>query len=84
MAVIILRDKFASERINRRIEITKKIIQDKVGRIIEVQSEGVGFLARFFSLTYVGDYASYYLALEYGVNPTPVKVIDFLKTELAK
>jgi glucose/mannose-6-phosphate isomerase len=32
----------------------------------------------------MGDYASLYLALEYGINPTPVKVIDYLKAELAR
>jgi glucose/mannose-6-phosphate isomerase len=32
----------------------------------------------------MGDYASVYLALEYGINPTPVEMIDYLKNELAK
>jgi hypothetical protein len=59
-------------------------IKDKVKNILEVNSQGESFLAQFYSLTYIGDYASTYLALEYGLNPTPVKVIDYLKAELAK
>ncbi len=81
---IILRDKHDYEPIQKRIEISKKIIKDKVKNIIEVYSSGETYLARVFSLIYVGDYASVYLALEYGINPTPVKMIDYLKEQLAK
>ena len=41
-------------------------------------------LARMLSLVYIGDFASFYLAIAYGEDPTPVKVIDWLKSELAK
>jgi glucose/mannose-6-phosphate isomerase len=37
-----------------------------------------------FSLIYLGDWVSYYLAVLNRVDPTPVKVIDYLKAELAK
>ena len=40
-------------------------------------------MARIYSLIYIGDYVSYYLALSSGIDPTPVKVIDYLKQELA-
>lgn len=84
MAVIILRSKADKEQINKRIEISKNIIKSKVKNIIEVAGQGDSFLAQFYSLTYIGDYASVYLALEYGLNPTPVQVIDYLKAKLAK
>jgi len=82
--VIILRDRFDNERVKKRMEITKGIIRDRVKNVIEVESKGESFLARFYGLTYIGDYVSVYLALEYGINPTPVKVIDYLKEELQK
>ena len=83
ISCIILRDKYDFERVKRRIEISKDIIKDQVKEIIEVNSQGESYLARFYSLVYIGDYASVYLALEYGINPTPVKVIDYLKAQLA-
>ncbi|MGI5911560.1 MAG: bifunctional phosphoglucose/phosphomannose isomerase [Syntrophomonadaceae bacterium] len=83
ISCIILRDRLDHERVKRRIEISKEIIKDRVKHIIEVSSQGESYLARFYSLVYIGDYASVYLALEYGINPTPVAVIDYLKTELA-
>lgn len=84
IAVIILRDSKDNERVQKRMEISKQIIDGRVGKVLEVESRGQGFLARFYSLVYIGDYVSYYLAEEYGINPTPVKVIDYLKNELAK
>jgi len=84
MVVIILRDPSDHARVQKRMEISMRIIKDKVKKIIEVQSSGESFLAKYYSLSYIGDYASYYLALEYGINPTPVKTIDYLKTELAR
>ena len=83
LSCIILRDKYDYERVKRRIEISKDIIKDQIKEIIEINSQGESYLARFYSLVYIGDYASVYLALEYGINPTPVKVIDYLKAQLA-
>lgn len=84
LSVIILRDPDDHPRVQKRIEITKTIIQDKVGSVTEVQSTGRSVLARIYSLTYTGDYTSVYLAALYGINPSPVKMIDYLKDELAK
>ena len=83
LCCIILRDKYDYERVKRRIEISKDIIKDQIKEIIEINSQGESYLARLYSLVYIGDYASVYLALEYGINPTPVKVIDYLKAQLA-
>jgi glucose/mannose-6-phosphate isomerase len=82
--VIILRDSEDNPRVQRRMDISTGIIRRQVQKIIEVQARGESWLARFYSLVYVGDYASYYLALAYGINPTPVAVIDYLKAELSK
>lgn len=84
LEVIILRDEADHERVKQRMEITKSIIEGKVSGITEVFSKGTSLLTRLYSLNYIGDYASIYLALLYGVNPTPVKMIDLLKNELMK
>jgi len=80
--IIILKDTLDNERIHKRIMITKEIVLPEVKAVIEVESTGKSFLARLYSLIYTGDYVSYYLALAYGIDPTPVEVIDFLKTQL--
>ncbi len=84
MAVIFLRDGEEHPRIKERMRITKGIVSEFSNKIIEVQSEGKSLLARLFSLVYLGDWTSYYLALLNGVDPTPVRIIDYLKWELTK
>lgn len=83
LVVIILKDRYDHERVQQRMRITRDLIEDKVKKVIEVESAGESLLARLYSLIYIGDYASYYLALEYDIDPTPVKAIDYLKQELA-
>lgn len=82
--IIILRDKEDQERIKKRIEITKSVIGERPGGLEEVWSEGESLLARLFSLIYLGDWLSFYLAILYSVDPTPVKPIELLKRRLAE
>ncbi|MDE3056827.1 MAG: bifunctional phosphoglucose/phosphomannose isomerase [Bacteroidota bacterium] len=82
--VVMLRDRDDHPRVQLRMEITKNIIGDFADGITEVQSEGTSLLARMFSLLYLGDWVSFYLAMLNHVDPTPVKKIDFLKNELSK
>ncbi|MBA4312846.1 MAG: bifunctional phosphoglucose/phosphomannose isomerase [Chlorobiaceae bacterium] len=84
IAVIFLRDKDDHPRVKLRMEITKSVIEQYASKVIEIQSEGKSVLARMFSLIYLGDWTSYYLAILNGIDPTPVKVIDYLKNELGK
>ena len=84
MAVVFLTDKDDHERVRLRIGITKDIVSQYAASAVEVQSEGKSLMARMFSLVYLGDWVSFYLAMLNGIDPTPVKVIDYLKNELGK
>jgi len=84
LSVVILRDDREPKPIARRVDLTKQIIARRAPTITEVWARGGGSLARMLSLVYIGDFASYYLAMAYGEDPTPVRVIDWLKSELAK
>jgi glucose/mannose-6-phosphate isomerase len=84
IVVVVLRDADEHSRVRVRLELTKRIIAKYSPRVIETRSEGKSLLARMFSLIHLGDWVSYYLAILNEVDPTPVKVIDYLKTELGK
>jgi glucose/mannose-6-phosphate isomerase len=84
LLVIIMCDPVDHEQVKKRIRITGDIIREKVAGVIEIKTRGNSWLAKLYSLIYTGDYASFYLALEYGINPTPVKAIDYLKAELGR
>lgn len=82
--VFLLRDASDHKRVQIRMNLTRDIIRRVSGEVVEVKSCGTGLLARMFSLIYLGDWISLYLALLYRADPTPVKVIQYLKSELAK
>ncbi len=82
--VLILRDKNIHPRVAKRMDITSDIIKKEGVTLIEIWSKGEDLLSRIFSLIYIGDFISYYLALLYGIDPTPVERITYLKEELAK
>lgn len=83
MQVIFLRDAEDHPRVQTRIDVTRSLLLPSTGRITEVWSQGVGRLARMFSLVQLGDWVSLYLAVAHGVDPTPVDAIDRLKRALA-
>ncbi|MDT3698890.1 MAG: bifunctional phosphoglucose/phosphomannose isomerase [Thermincola sp.] len=84
LEIVMLRDQNDHPRVQKRMEVSREIIQDVVSGVTEVWSEGESRLARLFTLTYIGDFTSVYLATLYGIDPTPVKNIDFLKNKLAQ
>lgn len=84
MHVIFLKDKGTHKRVAMRENITKQIVSPFADRATEVWSEGKSLLARMFYLIHFGDWVSFYLAILNNEDPTPVKVIDYLKNELAK
>jgi len=82
--IVYLQDKEGILRVEQRREITRKIIEDKVAEFIVCPTRGKGKMARMFSLIFLGDLASYYLAILNQVDPSPVACIEDLKKELAK
>jgi glucose/mannose-6-phosphate isomerase len=84
LVVTVLRDDREPSKILRRVDLTKQIISRVATFTDDVWARGLSTLSRMLSLTYVGDFASFYLAVAYGEDPTPVRVIDWLKSELAK
>lgn len=84
LVAVILRDAGDHARIAKRMDIAKKIIASEKAKVVEVHSVGGDLLARTFSLVYMGDFVSFYLAVLNTEDPTPVERIKFLKEELAK
>jgi len=82
--VIVLRDKGDHQRVQSRMAITKEIIEPLSSSVTEIFSEGESLLGRIFDLIYLGDWCSFYLAILSGIDPTPVKKIDYMKKKLAE
>ena len=80
--VIQLRDPIAPSQTQRRMDITAELIQPHTADITQVNSVGRSLLARLLSLVAIGDWTSFYLAISYEQDPTPVRRIEELKRRL--
>ena len=80
--VIYLKDEQQHPQNRKRMEVTGELLKSYVDGVIEHQSSGRSRLARAFSSAYLGDYASLYLAVLYGIDPSPVDRIESLKKRL--
>jgi glucose/mannose-6-phosphate isomerase len=82
--VVLIRDKDEPPEIHNRIEATKKLVLHKTAKVLEVQAVGKSTLAKMFSVVFLGDLASVYLAILLGVDPAPVKIITAMKREMQR
>ncbi len=83
-SVILIRDPEEPSEIRNRIETTTALVLQKAKKVLQIDAEGDGKLARMLSVLFIGDFASVYLAVLQNKDPTPVKIIDRVKRELAK
>ena len=81
--VVMIRDKNDNERIKKRMDICKDIMEVNVD-VEEIQTEGESLLARMFSAIYLGDFVSYYLAMWNRVDPGTVEIIEGMKKKLVQ
>lgn len=84
LAVVYFRNNDDFERIQKRVEINKKIIGQYTSRQMEVYSKGENLLEQSLYLIHLGDWVSYFLAEKRNRDAVEVDVIDFLKGELSK
>jgi glucose/mannose-6-phosphate isomerase len=80
---LFLHDPDEDARLTRRAELTAREYEALGVSAELVAARGDCALARLFSLVQLGDYVSCYLALLYGVDPTPVDAIQAFKAGLA-
>jgi len=79
---VYLRDPQMHPAVLKRMQVTKTILERHSDEVIEVASTGSSLLARMFSLIFLGDMVSLYLAILNRVDPTAIANIDFIKKSL--
>lgn len=83
-SAIILRDIADNPRVLKRMKLTADIIKSKGVNVDIIDIGGKNILYKIFSNLLLADWVSYYLALEYGVDPTPVKIVEEFKKKLSR
>ncbi len=84
LAVILFRDSNDYSRNNTRFDICKDVISKYTSTLIEINAKGNSDIEKAIYLIHLGDWMSSFLAEIKGIDATEVKIIDHLKSELAK
>lgn len=83
--LIMLRDdKLDLPKVGKRKEITAQMLRERMGGVEEVWAQGQSRFARLFSLIYLGDFVSLYVAAVRGIDPTPVEIINLFKEKMGQ
>jgi glucose/mannose-6-phosphate isomerase len=82
--VVMLISSLDHPRNKARFRVTQETLAKRGVAYETIEARGQSPLAQILSAIHFGDYVSYYLAMLYEVDPTPVKVIDYLKERLAQ
>lgn len=82
--VVLLKPAGLHPRIERRYAFTQEALAEAHVESEAVEAGPGGTLAQMLELTLFGDYASYYLAMLNGVDPTPIEPIQRIKESLKR
>jgi glucose/mannose-6-phosphate isomerase len=83
--IVILQDQDDHRRVIKRMELTRKNIKEMTNdtvKFTEITIRGDSILTKMFTTIYIGDLVSYYLAINYATDPSPVEWIEKFKKEL--
>lgn len=83
-AIFNLKSKLDNPRINKRFEISDKLLLGKRPKTHNIMLKGESLLEQVLWGSILADFASIYLAILNNNDPTPVELIEKLKIELAK
>lgn len=81
-AVIDLLSSFDHPRIQKRFEVSDRLLSGMRPKSIDVTAQGDSPLEQLFYLVLFGDFVTIYLGLLNGVDPSPVALVEKLKLEL--
>jgi len=83
--IIMLKDPEDHPRNLKRYDATSRLLVEKGVESEVIEMRGHDVFSKMFSSLNLADWTSYYLALEYGQDPTPIVMVENLKkSSLAK
>lgn len=82
MHVVLLRDRGEPPEIARRFGVLRDLVTPSAGGLSEAWGRGEGRLARLLTLTYLGQWTSYYLAVLRERDPWSVPLLDEVKRRM--
>lgn len=84
MGVLMLRSEDDHPRTALRMNLNMDLMRKQTDCVLEINAIGTSRMERLYYLVHLGDWLSYYLAVQRQVDPIEVNVITELKNELAR
>ena len=81
-AVVEIRSKLEHERVQKRFEVTERLLSGKRPHPFVIEPKGDSLIAQLLWTVGFADLVSVYLSLLNGLDPTPVALVEKLKSEL--
>lgn len=72
------------ERVQKRVLITKELIEQKGYEVQLVQASAPTKLEQIFEIIQLGEFVAAYLPILYGINPSGIPNVDWFKTQMEK
>lgn len=82
IVAIQLESKLDSAQMQKRMDVTKKLLGDHGFKPVVVNAQGETKIEQILSTILLGDYVSAYVGILNGIDPTPVEMVEKLKKEL--
>ena len=82
--LIMLRHGHEHPQVARRFDLVAEATQEAVAGVDEVFAAGEGALAQLFDLMLIGDFVTLHAAVQRGVDPGPVPILDEFKERLSR
>ncbi|MGW0589195.1 SIS domain-containing protein [Streptosporangium sp. NPDC002607] len=84
LRLFVLRDVEEHSRVVRHREASVRLAEDRGVPVTQIAAEGEHPLERLAALIALGDFASTYLALGYGIDPTTVSAITEVRARISQ
>lgn len=82
LRLVLMREEGEHPQVRAQADASAELAAERGVPVSELRAEGASGLERLASLIGLADFASVYLALALGVDPTPVSAIDTLKSRV--
>lgn len=82
---ILFRDaRLETIQMKARLDFMTRLLEDATKKVIQLDAHEKNVFAKMMYFMYLGDYVSYYTAIQRHIDPTPVNIIAQLKDTLEK
>ena len=82
--VIYLYSDHDHERVEKRMEICRNILEKQSNPVIDIVAEGASLLEQYYYLIHLTDWISWFLARENQIDPDQIENINTIKAALAQ